>query len=181
MAKHGQTGLCSWLEEKVSLNCIRKMKYLVPIILWLASAASACAQKAEVLVVHLRTGGTIAYALNERPSIRHDATDVVITGEQRTVTFARSEVARLTFEATAPSGVVPVRTEGERPTFRVEDNVLWLSCLAAGGVVALYAVDGRLLRRDVADERGDASFVLPSTARAFVVKTPVATFKVMRK
>lgn len=156
-------------------------KYLLLFALWLACTASLQAAGGSVLVVHLRSGSQVGYALSERPRVSYSDDEVVFATPSETVFFLRSEVQKMTFgEATGISDVT-LSAECTRPMFSLGDNELSVFNLAPASSVGVYGVNGQRYGSSTAGSDGNATVSLPSSEKVFIVKTSVTTFKVLKK
>lgn len=157
------------------------MKHLLLFtFLWLGTLTSVCAQTEHALVVNYHDGTKISYLLSSRPHISYTKQNVVISANDTELSVSRTEVRSLAFEECA-AGIVAPSSSTDCPTFSVEGDVLRVSGLASGSIVNVYGLDGCLLRTATTDYSGNAAVPLPSSVRLFVVKTSVASFKVVKK
>lgn len=161
-----------------------KKKSLV-FALWLMSSAAMLANGEARMIVTLRSGATAGFLLNERPVVTFSSEEVLLTTNNEIVMYDRSEVKDITFDGHSSSGIEQVPSANERaamPTFTLSGSALSIKGLPSGSLVNVYGTDGRLCTSVTADQEGSASLSLPaSSARTFIVKTSITTFKIVKK
>lgn len=156
-------------------------KCLLLFALLLACSVGLRAADGNMLIVHLRSGSQVGYALSERPRVSYSGNDVVITTPSETVFLLRSAVQKMTFGETTGISELTSSEELARPTFSLSGDELSVSNLVPGTQVGIYGVSGQLYGTTTTGADGKAEVSLPSTGKTFIVKTSVITFKILKK
>lgn len=115
---------------------MKKFQILITALLFSASAATAAE---TALKIELKDGHREAYVLSSRPSVTFEGELIKITTADASASFARSEVAAITFGDNVTNAVS-----------QIEDKTRVLSYInselnAPGSMIEVYAVDGTLV------------------------------------
>lgn len=154
------------------------MMKVFPLVIFLLSCTSMFGQDVQNLVIWLRSGERIVYALDEEPVTRFTGTDLVLSTRNLTVDYPLSSLQRYTYELNATS--VAEVDAGRRMVVSKDGDVLSFSNLASGTDVSVYASDGSVLTSIKADGRTTVNLG-DYPAGVYVVKVKDVTYKLMKR
>ena len=141
---------------------------------WVTFAAAQ-----NTLVVVQKNGQCIKFGFEEKPEIQFADTVLTFKSEQTTLTLSCNEIEKMFFEDSA-TALDPV-TAAPKEHFEYVQNRLSLSGLKEGQRVAVYGIDGRLLRSFPADADGTLSFSVDSMeGSVFIVRTNELSVKILK-
>lgn len=161
--------------------------YLLLVCLLVGVSLGCSAQAGCELVINLRDGSSVSYALSARPHISHSGQEVEfstydeVSTTDESISVYRSQVRSLTFTDGISTAITASTASVPRPTFSIDGNVLRVKGLAPGSCMSVHGLDGLSHGSATADGNGCATLSLCSSAKIFVVKTPVISFKVVKK
>lgn len=142
-------------------------------------AVSVQAEEVNALVVHLLSGKQIACLLTDKPRITYADGDVVITAASTVLRYALSDVRKCTFEKRDASAVNTVTAPSA--SVKVVGGQITCSGLPAASMVSVYTVDGKLAASAQTDASGSTTVTLPTKGQVYVVRTAVASFKIINR
>jgi len=160
------------------------MKKLLKLtLLLLASMVLAVPLRAAdspvTLVVLTRDNAQHMFVLADRPEVTFVGTDLVVNCVNSTTSFALPDVIRFTFLNTTDA-VEELKADEAQVNFR--DGIIVIDHLKAGATVAVYSVDGRLVRQLTARESGTYSLNLSELpVGVYVVKADRVTYKIAKR
>lgn len=156
-----------------------KRRLLSVCFLLLFVAVSASNEEVNALRIHGKSGENVTILLDEKPVVRFDGYDLVVTTHMNVVSYPSADVVKFTYVSVAPDGI---RTPGLLDTvFSFEKESVRMANLSPQTRVSVYTVDGRLISSAMTDSSGCASLRLPrQSASVYVVKTSTVTFKIFR-
>lgn len=147
---------------------MKKMKKLT-IAMGLMMVALSAGAAETALQVALNGGRTETYLLKEKPVITCSGSDMLVKTQEVSGSYARSEVASMTFIEDAGSGVA---LAGDGPFYEYADGIF--SC--AGRQISVYGMQGA----KVAEASGSVSFrELP--AGVYVINIENRSIKVIKR
>ena len=119
------------------------------------------------------------FVLADKPEVTFEGTDLVVTCVNSTTTFALPDVIRFTY-LNATDAVEELKADETQVNFR--DGMIVIDQLKANAVVAVYSVDGRLVKRLTAREGGSYSLDLSELPTGvYIVKADRVTYKIAKR
>ncbi len=154
------------------------MRKVFSLVTFLLSCTSLFARDAQNLVIWMRSGERVVYALEEEPVTKFIGTDLVLSTRNLTVNYPLSALQRYTYElnATSVAGVDADR----RVVVSKDGDVLSFSNLASGTDVSVYSSAGSLLTSIKAGGRTVVSLG-DYPAGVYVIKVKDVTYKLMKR
>jgi hypothetical protein len=138
------------------------------------------ADQVETLIVTLKNGSQTAFFLKDKPQVTFEGTDLKVTSEAGITTFALADVLRFNYEKKDLSGINETVTDRTGVTF--EGDILVISQLKANATVAIYAIDGKLLRQLKAHRSGTYRISLSELPLGlYLVKADNTTYKITKQ
>ena len=160
------------------------MKKLLKLtLLLLASIVLAVPLRAAdnpvTLVVLTRDNAQHMFVLADKPEVTFEGLNLVVTCVNSTTTFALPDVIRFTY-LNATDAVEELKADETQVNFR--DGMIVIDQLKANAVVAVYSVDGRLVKRLTAREGGSYSLDLSELPTGvYIVKADRVTYKIAKR
>jgi hypothetical protein len=160
------------------------MKKLLKLtLLLLASIVLAVPLRAAnnpvTLVVLTRDNTQHMFVLADKPEVTFEGTDLVVTCVNSTTTFPLPDVIRFTYLNTTDA-VEELKADETQVNFK--DGMIVINQLKAGATVAVYSVDGRLVRQLTARESGSYSLNLSELPTGvYIVKADRVTYKIAKR
>lgn len=153
---------------------------LLLFLLLTAMSIGMYADQLETLIVTLKNGSQTAFFLKDKPQVKFEGTDLKVTSDVGDATFALADVLRFTYEKKNPSGIDEIVVDPTGVAF--QDDVLMISQMKANAIVAIYALDGRLLRQLKAHRSGTYRLNLSELpAGLYLVKADNTTYKITKR
>ena len=153
---------------------------LLLFLLLTAMSIGMYADQLETLIVTLKNGSQTAYCLKDKPQVKFEGTDLKVTSDVGDATFSLADVLRFTYEKKDPSGIGEIVVDPTGVAF--QDDVLVISQMKANAIVAIYALDGRLLRQLKAHRSGTYRLNLSELpAGLYLVKADNTTYKITKR
>ncbi len=151
------------------------------LLLLLALPLYVSAAEGSQLVVWLKTGGKVSYALSEAPVTTFSGTKLTISTNKVIVSYDRKNVLRYTYELVEETGInlapndrqVQVNREGSEVVFRG---------LPAGATASVYASNGMLI--DQYKASGSEPLTISLQHRpdgVYIIKAGTETIKLMKQ
>jgi len=139
------------------------MKIELSVLILLGSIALAHAT--STLNVHQKDGGIVSYTFSEKPKVIYSQSVIILTTTTTQVEYPLSNLKKITFGSTMPTGVEQVRT----------------ICDIVDSTVRIYDINGRLVKA-VNGVDGETSFSLGDLGNGiYIVKNGKTTYKVINK
>ena len=159
------------------------MKLLKRILLLFALLVLAVPLRAAdnpvTLVVLTRDNAQHMFVLADKPEVTFEGTDLVVTCVNSTTTFALPDVIRFTYLNTTDA-VEEISQNETQVNFR--DGIIVVNGLKANAMVAVYSVDGRMVRQLKAHEDGNFSLDLNELPTGvYIVKADRVTYKIAKR
>lgn len=132
------------------------------------------------LVVWVKDGTKVAYALAEKPKVTFTETDLVITTYGVEVNYPLENMARFTYETNDESAIVNLQTE-ESP-FKINGESLLFPALKANSTVSVYSLNGTQVFRKTIRQNGEYAFPLSYlNAGVYMVNVNGLTYKIVKR
>lgn len=120
--------------------------------------------QSQSLLVWKKDGNFIRILFDDRPCTMFTEDTLHIETMTNSIDIPLEQVQRYTFELDANDISIP--SEGKKgPSFRQKDDELLLSGLSYGMRIAIYTIDGRLLVKQSADKKGEATISLKQLSK----------------
>lgn len=131
------------------------------------------------LVVLTRDNAQHMFVLADKPEVTFEGIDLVVTCENSTTTFALADVIRFTY--LNATDAVEELTE-DATTIDFKDGMVVINQLKEGASVAVYSVDGKLVRQLTARDTGNYSLNLSELPiGVYIVKADRVTYKIAKR
>ena len=122
-----------------------------------AFAAVSFANGKDVLSVLMKDGTSVYFLLAEKPYITFRNDEMKIVSDTDEAVVKRTSVERFEFVDEIPTGIEDVEEMDEqqlRANFKLDGDAVYITGLASGSKVVLYAMDGRVVNSSVAAADG---------------------------
>lgn len=132
------------------------MKKILLTFMLFAFAATMFANEKNVLNIIMKDGTSVYFLLAEKPYITFRNDEVKIVSDTDEALVKRTLVERFEFVDEIPTGIEDVEEQDEqlRAKFRLDGDAVYITGLASGSKVVLYAMDGRVVTTSVAAADG---------------------------
>lgn len=132
------------------------MKKILLTFMLFAFAATMFANGKDVLSVLMKDGTSVYFLLAEKPYITFQNDEMKIVSDTDEALVKRTLVERFEFINEIPTGIEDVEEEDEqlRANFKLDGDAVYITGLASGSKVVLYAMDGRVVNSSVAAADG---------------------------
>lgn len=132
------------------------MKKILLTFMLFAFAATSFANGKDVLSVLMKDGTSVYFLLAEKPYITFQNDEMKIVSDTDEALVKRTLVERFEFVNEIPTGIEDVEEQDEqlRAKFRLDGDAVYITGLASGSKVVLYAMDGRVVTTSVATADG---------------------------
>ena len=156
-----------------------KSRLLALLLSFTCLSAMADESKTQ-LVVWVKDGTKVAYALAEKPKVTFTETDLVITTYGVEVNYPLENMARFTYETNDESAIVNLQTE-ESP-FKINGESLLFPALKANSTVSVYSLNGTQVFRKTIRQNGEYAFPLSNlNAGVYMVNVNGLTYKIIKR
>ena len=158
------------------------MKKATLLLIMLCGTIFSQAQdSAQRLVVWQKSGAKVYFDLNEEPETTFEDGQLVIKTTKATASYPLESVLRYTYEGTT-TAIEPARLRPGEIIYHQTRDQLSFDGLAAGTVLGVYTLDGRLIGTQTAYD-GQTSVVsfASQPAGTYLVKVGDATYKFMKR
>ena len=146
----------------------------------LLTALPATAQKQNALVVLTKNHTSHIFVLKDKPEVKFQGAELVITSEQATASFSVSDILRFTYEEEDVSKINELSDPESELSYR--DGVLVISQLKKGSSVSVLTLDGKVVSQLNAGHTGTYRLSLSSLpAGGYTVKTGTVNFKIAKR
>ena len=132
------------------------MKKILLTFMLFAFAATSFANGKDVLSVLMKDGTSVYFLLAEKPYITFQNDEMKIVSDTDEALVKRTLVERFEFVNEIPIGIEDVEEQDEqlRANFKLDGDAVYITGLASGSKVVLYAMDGRVVNSSVAAADG---------------------------
>lgn len=132
------------------------MKKILLTFMLFAFAATMFANGKDVLSVLMKDGTSVYFLLAEKPYITFQNDEMKIVSDTDEALVKRTLVERFEFVNEIPTGIEDVEEQDEqlRANFKLDGDAVYITGLASGSKVVLYAMDGRVVNSSVAAADG---------------------------
>lgn len=136
----------------------------------------------EGIVLLLRNGKTIGFALSEKPVIT-TGKELVVRTSLSELSYDYSEVQRIYWDKVSITGINSAKADGKGAVvFRITGGGIEASGLARGERLHLYTTDGVLINSAENQSGGIAVLPLPEGKGAYIVRSSSGiSYKFIRK
>ncbi len=157
------------------------MKQRLLLLMFLTiSCVGMHAESVETLIVKLKNGSETAFFLKDKPQVKFEGTDLVVTSDVGKTSFLLAEVLRFTYVKKDPSGIDEAVIDPTGVEFK--DDILVISQLKAGATVDVYTLDGKLIRQLKASHAGTYRLNLSELPSGlYLVKADNVTCKITKR
>ena len=132
------------------------MKKILLTFMLFSFAATMFANGKDVLSVLMKDGTSVYFLLAEKPYITFQNDEMKIVSDTDEALVKRTLVERFEFVNEIPTGIEDVEEQDEqlRANFKLDGDAVYITGLASGIKVVLYAMDGRVVTTSVATADG---------------------------
>ena len=132
------------------------MKKILLTFMLFSFAATMFANGKDVLSVLMKDGTSVYFLLAEKPYITFQNDEMKIVSDTDEALVKRTLVERFEFVNEIPAGIEDVEEQDEqlRANFKLDGDAVYITGLASGRKVVLYAMDGRVVTTSVAAADG---------------------------
>ena len=154
-------------------------KLLFLLILLLALPIGMLADNQNTLIVKTKDGAQTTFVLQDKPRVTFEGTDLKVVSEKETVAFALADVLRFEYVKKDALGIDEDVVDPTGVSY--QGGVLVISQLRQGASVAVYALDGKLLRQLTASHSGTYRLNLSELPTGlYLVKADNVTYKITK-
>lgn len=154
-------------------------KLLFLLLLLLALPIGMLADNQNTLIVKTKDGAQTTFVLQDKPRVTFEGTDLKVVSEKETVAFALADVLRFEY---VKKDALGIDEDVADPTgVSYQGGVLVISQLRQGASVAVYTLDGKLLRQLTASHSGTYRLNLSELPTGlYLVKADNVTYKITK-
>ena len=154
-------------------------KLLFLLILLLALPIGMLADNQNTLIVKTKDGAQTTFVLQDKPRVTFEGTDLKVVSDKETVAFALADVLRFEYVKKDALGIDEDVVDPTGVSY--QGGVLVISQLRQGASVAVYALDGKLLRQLTASHSGTYRLNLSELPTGlYLVKADNVTYKITK-
>ena len=154
-------------------------KLLFLLILLLALPIGMLADNQNTLIVKTKDGAQTTFVLQDKPRVTFEGTDLKVVSEKETVAFALADVLRFEYVKKDALGIDEDVVDPTGVSY--QGGVLVISQLRQGASVAVYTLDGKLLRQLTASHSGTYRLNLSELPTGlYLVKADNVTYKITK-
>ena len=154
-------------------------KLLFLLLLLLALPIGMLADNQNTLIVKTKDGAQTTFVLQDKPRVTFEGTDLKVVSEKETVAFALADVLRFEYVKKDALGIDEDVVDPTGVSY--QGGVLVISQLRQGASVAVYALDGKLLRQLTASHSGTYRLNLSELPTGlYLVKADNVTYKITK-
>ena len=157
-------------------------KRLLSLLVGILPLSMMAADLVNALQVLTKDNSIHQFLLTDKPQVKFEGTNLVITSEKATASFALSDVIRFTYQPTDPTGINELRVEGEPAVNYSKDGTVTISQLPANTTATVYTMDGRTVQQLKAHHAGTYRLSLSGLpAGVYLVKAGNTTYKITKR
>ena len=154
-------------------------KLLFLLLLLLALPIGMLADNQNTLIVKTKDGAQTTFVLQDKPRVTFEGTDLKVVSEKETVAFALADVLRFEYVKKDALGIDEDVVDPTGVSY--QGGVLVISQLRQGASVAVYTLDGKLLRQLTASHSGTYRLNLSELPTGlYLVKADNVTYKITK-
>lgn len=155
------------------------LRFYVLLLALLLAVPLRAADNPVTLVVLTRDNAKHMFVLADKPNVTFEGEDLVVTCVNSTTTFALPDVIRFTY-LYATDAVEELKADDTTVDFK--DGMIVINQLKANATVAVYSVDGRLVRQFTACDSGSYSLDLGELPTGvYIIKADRVTYKIAKR
>jgi len=163
-----------------SKNIMRMKQRILLLMLLAACCIGVHADQVETLIVKLKNGSEAAFFLKDKPQVKFEGTNLVVTSAIGDAAFPLADVLRFTYAKKDPAGINDIVTDPTGVTY--QDDVLTISQLKANATVDIFSLDGKLLRQLKAHHAGTYRINLSELPSGlYLVRADNVTYKITKR
>jgi hypothetical protein len=134
------------------------------------------------LMVYTKDGTVTTFELKDKPKAKFEGKNLHIVSSKADVTYALSDVVRFTYVRSAV-GIQERDADNETEiSYQKEDGTLVLSQMPANATVAVYGLNGKLLKKLTTTHAGTFRLNLSMLPQGvYIVKAGTITYKLMKR
>lgn len=154
-------------------------KLLFLLLLLLALPIGMLADNQNTLIVKTKDGAQTTFVLQDKPRVTFEGTDLKVVSDKETVAFALADVLRFEYVKKDALGIDEDVVDPTGVSY--QGGVLVISQLRQGASVAVYTLDGKLLRQLTASHSGTYRLNLSELPTGlYLVKADNVTYKITK-
>lgn len=155
------------------------LRFYVLLLALLLAVPLRAADNPVTLVVLTRDNAKHMFVLADKPNVTFEGEDLVVTCVNSTTTFALPDVIRFTY-LYATDAVEELKADDTTVDFK--DGMIVINQLKANATLAVYSVDGRLVRQFTARDSGSYSLDLGELPTGvYIIKADRVTYKIAKR
>ena len=137
------------------------------------------ADNQNTLIVKTKDGAQTTFVLQDKPRVTFEGTDLKVVSDKETVAFALADVLRFEYVKKDALGIDEDVVDPTGVSY--QGGVLVISQLRQGASVAVYTLDGKLLRQLTASHSGTYRLNLSELPTGlYLVKADNVTYKITK-
>lgn len=138
------------------------------------------ADDVNALTLWMASGKKVVCMLDEQPVVTFRGDELVLSTHMNVMSYSAADVLRFTHSYVDPAGIaVPETAEAG---FVFDGSCIKAFNLEPMSEIEVYSVDAVLQAKAIADVNGSICIYIPArSGDVFIVKTPVANFKIMKQ
>ncbi len=145
----------------------------------LALPIGMLADNQNTLIVKTKDGAQTTFVLQDKPRVTFEGTDLKVVSDKETVAFALADVLRFEYVKKDALGIDEDVVDPTGVSY--QGGVLVISQLRQGASVAVYTLDGKLLRQLTASHSGTYRLNLSALPTGlYLVKADNVTYKITK-
>ncbi len=145
----------------------------------LALPIGMLADNQNTLIVKTKDGAQTTFVLQDKPRVTFEGTDLKVVSDKETVAFALADVLRFEYVKKDALGIDEDVVDPTGVSY--QGGVLVISQLRQGASVAVYTLDGKLLRQLTASHSGTYRLNLSELPTGlYLVKADNVTYKITK-
>ncbi len=150
---------------------MKRLKYLI-IVVMLAITTSAMAETQPGIILRLRDGSTVGFALESKPKILPHSSSLEIVTDKTTVSYSYSNIASI-YSGNVDGGGIESPTIDKKADvlFTIIDNSVEVSGLEAGETVTAYTSDGRSVCTARANADNETLRMTMPSSGVYIIRT----------
>jgi hypothetical protein len=154
-------------------------KLLLLLLMLLALPIGMLADNQNTLIVKTKDGAQTTFVLQDKPRVTFEGTDLKVVSDKETVAFALADVLRFEYVKKDALGIDEDVVDPTGVSY--QGGVLVISQLRQGASVAVYTLDGKLLRQLTASHSGTYRLNLSELPTGlYLVKADNVTYKITK-
>lgn len=155
-------------------------KLFLTILLFFTILGGKAENIEKYLIVWSIDGTSVAYSLNEKPTLRFTPTDLIINTKDTEIRYSLSDMARFTYGTVDNTGISNV--ENEQKEILIGESCLIFPTLKANSVISIFRIDGTLLFNKKIVHSGEYAYSMVSLTKGiYIVTVNGVSYKIYRR